>query len=164
MDQTSAWSDSYTEGEGGAVAFRRPRREEAEIDMTPMIDCVFLLLIFFLVGSIPDLKTAVELPPAHFGTATDPHTATIVTVADRGSSGPAMVYLADGKIGAPLPDEPAAQQAAVKAAVKRGFDEGKTTVLIKAERSVKHRDVSRVAAAVGQMEGIRLFLAVFESR
>lgn len=156
--------DAFVESDGAAIRFRRPKREAEGIDMTPMIDCVFLLLVFFLVGSIPDLKTAVELAPARYGTGADPHTSTIVTIADRGSSLPASVYLADGKIGKPLPDDPAAQQAAVTAAVSRGLFQGKTSVLIKAERRVKHRDVSRVATAAGAVEGVRLYLAVFEIR
>jgi biopolymer transport protein ExbD len=158
------WNESFDEFDGSAVVFRRPKREADEVDMTPMIDCVFLLLIFFLVGTIPDVKTAVELAPARYGTGADPHTSTIVTIADRGSPGPALVYLADGKIGAPLPDDPKVQQAAVTAAVKKGSLEGKTSVLVKAERSVKHREVSRVATAAGAVEGIRLYLAVFEIR
>jgi biopolymer transport protein ExbD len=33
------------------MAIRRPRTEEATINLTPMIDVVFLLVIFFMVGS-----------------------------------------------------------------------------------------------------------------
>jgi len=150
--------------EEGTVTFRPPRREGEEIDMTPMIDCVFLLLIFFLVGSIPDLQTAVELPPARYGSGADPASSVIITIADRGGPGSALVYLADGKIGTPLPDDPKAQQAAITAAVRQGYQEGKSSVIVKAERSIKHREVSRVAAAAGQVEGIRLYLAVFEIR
>ncbi len=164
MSQPHPQNEFIDEAEGASVRFRAPKRESDEIDMTPMIDCVFLLLIFFLVGSIPDLKTAVELAPARHGAAADPSASTIITIADRGGKVPAAVYLADGKVGAPLPDDPAAQQAAITAAVRKGFQEGKTNVLVKAERTVKHRDVSRAAVAAGQVEGIKLFLAVFEIR
>jgi biopolymer transport protein ExbD len=33
------------------MAIRRPRTEDATINLTPMIDVVFLLVIFFMVGS-----------------------------------------------------------------------------------------------------------------
>jgi biopolymer transport protein ExbD len=33
------------------MAIRRPKTEEATINLTPMIDVVFLLVIFFMVGS-----------------------------------------------------------------------------------------------------------------
>lgn len=42
--------------------------EDIEIDMSPMIDMVFLLLIFFIVASqIIDEKPAVDVPSAAFG-------------------------------------------------------------------------------------------------
>jgi biopolymer transport protein ExbD len=41
--------------------------EDVEIDMSPMIDMVFLLLIFFLVAStIIDEKVPVKVPSAAF--------------------------------------------------------------------------------------------------
>lgn len=33
------------------MKLRRPHNVEMKIDMTPMIDCTFLLLVFFMVGS-----------------------------------------------------------------------------------------------------------------
>lgn len=51
----------------GPALPRRRLTEDSELDMTPMIDCVFLLLIFFTVTSRPDQATSVELPPARYG-------------------------------------------------------------------------------------------------
>ncbi len=45
-----------------AVCFRRDEGSEHEIDMTPMIDCVFLLLIFFLVTAAFSLQKSLEMP------------------------------------------------------------------------------------------------------
>ncbi len=162
MAAEAMWEELAGE-EDVRVAWRRPSEEPEDIDMTPMIDCVFLLLIFFLVGSSPDVQTAVELPPAQYGTAADPKASVILTIADRGGPGPALVYLADGKIGSPLPDDRAARQAAIAAVVERGRIEGKTGVIIKAERSVRHADVSQAADAAAQAGGMKLFLAVFET-
>jgi biopolymer transport protein ExbD len=33
------------------MQFRRPRREDARIDITPLVDMVFLLLIFFMLST-----------------------------------------------------------------------------------------------------------------
>ncbi len=33
------------------MAFRRKRREEPKVDLTPMVDVVFLLLIFFMIST-----------------------------------------------------------------------------------------------------------------
>ncbi len=41
---------------------RKRRHEDAEMDITPMIDITFLLLAFFVVVSTMDPKRAVELP------------------------------------------------------------------------------------------------------
>ncbi len=164
MAHNDAWDKPFAEDDSGAtVQFRPPPQQEAEVDMTPMIDCVFLLLIFFLISSIPDVNTAVELAPARYGKGADPSTAVFVTIADSGGKS-ADIYLADGKIGSPLPKDPKAQEAAVLAAVRKGFQDGKSSVIIKAERSVKHKEVSRVATAASLVEGIQLYLAVFEKK
>ena len=46
----------------GQLTIRRHRDEDAEIDITPMIDIVFLLLAFFIVVSKMDPKRNVQLP------------------------------------------------------------------------------------------------------
>lgn len=146
------------------VAVHRKRKDDAEMDITPMIDIVFLLLIFFLVAATPDQNTAVELPPARHGGGVSVQTAVIFTLANRGNDEPAAVYAAEGAVGDPLPDDPEAQKRAIISAVEEGFNEGKIAVLVKAERSVKHKDVSRVADAVGaaEVEDVHLHIAVFE--
>jgi biopolymer transport protein ExbD len=141
---------------------RRRMQHSAEMDITPMIDITFLLLIFFLVASTADPTKAVNLPPARHGAAVNPRTSVIITVAEGEPQGPARVYLGDGKSGAPLPDDPATQDALITRAVRAGLAEGRSTVLIKAERGVKHREVSRVATAAAEVEGIRLYLGVLE--
>ncbi|MHC4178888.1 MAG: ExbD/TolR family protein [Planctomycetota bacterium] len=151
-----AWNEPVDEEEG-PVLKRRRLRETADISITPMIDITFLLLIFFLVASIPDATIAVQLPPARHGKAVNPRTSVILTVAEGGREGGATVYLGDGKVGRVL-----TQDNEITDAVRAGFGEGKLTVLIKAEKGVKHREVSRVSAAAARVEGIRLHLAVLE--
>ena len=46
-----------------AITLQRPGEAEDEVDMTPMIDCVFLLLIFFLVTASFQMQKALEVPP-----------------------------------------------------------------------------------------------------
>ena len=115
-----------------------------------------------LSGSSPGPQTAVELPPARYGKGVNDLTSVIVTVAERGGPGSALVYLGERVGGKLLPDDPTVQEEQITQAVQDGFNNGKLTVLLKAERDVLHRDVSRVAAAAGQVEGIRLHLAVLE--
>ena len=148
--------------EEGPIVLRRPVRDSGEMDITPMIDITFLLLIFFLVASVPDYQKAVRLPGARHGKGVSEHTSVIVSVFHRGGKGPAEVYLGDGRSGERLPDDPKGQDEQITQAVQEGFDHGKPTVLIKAERDVKHREVSRVAAAAARVEGVNLCLAVME--
>jgi biopolymer transport protein ExbD len=43
------------------VKFPRPRREAVEVNLTPLIDVVFLLLIFFMVSTTFETRQALEL-------------------------------------------------------------------------------------------------------
>ena len=165
-------------------------RANIGFNMTPMIDIVFLLLIFFLVASIPDMQVEADLPPARHGVGVNPRSAIVFTLAERAGRESARVYLSDGKSGQPipadlagqdaaidralrgasgvlLPDDIGEQEAIIRRAVSTGFHrDGLTTVLLKAEKGVLHRDVARVAQAVADAdaEGIQLNLAVYEIR
>lgn len=46
------------------MVYKKPNRSGMELQMAPMIDCVFLLLIFFMVSAIMKVppKFAIELP------------------------------------------------------------------------------------------------------
>ncbi len=159
-DNTNGWDTDDWE-DVGPVLPRRRLAESSELDITPMIDITFLLLIFFLVASTPDMETAVALPAARHGQGVNSRTSTIITIAERGSGAPA-IYLADGTIGSPLPDNPELQTEAIIEYVQKGLHQGKPSVLLKAEKGVLHRDVAQVTAAIGQVEGVELYLAVFE--
>ena len=164
MTGLNTWlSDTETDEEEAILHSRRHAQQEDELDITPMIDVTFLLLIFFLVASIPDAQTAVELPPAEYGTGVVSKLSVIITVADVDGQGDVAVYLADGKQGEPLPADEAVQAAAILEAVEAGQLEGKNDVLIKAARTVRHRDVTRIATAATQLENVTLNYAVLES-
>ena len=147
---------------------RRMRRnrgnEEPKMDITPMIDITFLLLIFFLVCSTPDQKSAIELPSAKHGKGVGQRNSVIITLSDEGVDS-APVYLADGKIETErLVDDLEQQRALIQAAVEKGRrEEGKEDVLIKADRNVASREVARVIRAVSAVEGSKIHLAVIES-
>ncbi len=52
-----------TDDEPAVLSFEHKDDSDNEIDMTPMIDCVFLLLIFFLVTASFQLQKSLEVPP-----------------------------------------------------------------------------------------------------
>ena len=144
---------------------RLPKRplQEADMDITPMIDITFLLLIFFLVASRIDADTQVSLPPARHGTAVATKSSVILTVA-KGTGDQAQIYKGDGAEPQLLltSTDPVDQEAEIVDYVQTAMDDGKENVLVKAEKDVKHREVSRVAKAIGLVEGARLFVAVLE--
>ncbi len=144
--------------------FQRKRElEDAEMDITPMIDCVFLLLIFFIVCSTMDQQSPIELAQARHGKAVGERESVIITIGAGGVE-EAPVFLADGTSVAPLAGAPEQQREAIAAFVQeQQTKENKSDVLIKADRNVAHRDVSRVIKAVSRVEGINIHLGVAES-
>jgi biopolymer transport protein ExbD len=140
------------------------RQTDDEMDITPMIDMTFLLLIFFLVCSTPEPLTSVELPKARYGKGVGQESSVIITVGNDVLE-TAPVYLADGTIEtARLTAEPEEQARLIAEAVTKGLElDNKEGVLIKADRNVAYREVNRVVKSVSQVEGAKIFLAVFES-
>jgi biopolymer transport protein ExbD len=143
---------------------RKAQTPDSEMDITPMIDVTFLLLIFFLVCSTADQQSSVELPKAKFGIGVGKEKSVIITVGGEGLES-APVYLGDGKLeSARLTDEPEEQARLIAEAVTKGLlQENKEGVLIKADRNVAYREVNRVVKSVSQVEGARIYLAVLES-
>lgn len=132
---------------------RRRRRDDVEMDITPMIDIVFLLLIFFLVASNPETSANVEMPEAKFGVPVAGVDA-VTLVVQRGEAGSVRVVSEDGVEIASGDIE--AQRDAIVQYVLQGLLSGsqggrpKTTVLVKGDRQLKQREVQRVIDAVSQ--------------
>lgn len=58
--------------------------EDIEVDMSPMIDMVFLLLIFFIVASVViDEKVPVEIPPAAYAKVPEDTTGRLVVSVNK---------------------------------------------------------------------------------
>ncbi len=77
---------------------KNEKPEEAELDITPMIDVTFLLLIFFMVTSTMDQQKQINVPPAKHGVGVEASNATFVTIlANEGGLG--RVLLGDGQDG-----------------------------------------------------------------
>jgi biopolymer transport protein ExbD len=145
----------------GPVLPRRPLPHDDNLDMTPMIDVTFLLLIFFLVSSVPEVQAALDLPRAEHGIGVGKRAALVISVAQPEEGAGVSVYFADQKSGEPIGGGREAQEAAVRQAVTAAFADGTTEVLIQAERRVRHRDVARLVRAAS-LPGITVNLAVTE--
>jgi biopolymer transport protein ExbD len=142
---------------------RRSRMDDIDMDITPMIDMTFLLLIFFLVSSTPDQQTAIDLPAAQHGVGVSQLESVVFTIAEGGVAA-APVYAADGRVpGTELPEDPEARRNRVRELVEEGFREDKTSVVIKGDKHVAHRDVAQLVKAASQVNGVKIHLAVLDS-
>jgi len=146
--------------------FKSTRRMtvDAEMDITPMIDITFLLLIFFLVASKVDSDSEIILPKAKNGTAVTTKSSAVLTVTD-GDGEQAIIYTGDGADDAHRirTTDLAEQEAIIAEYIDRMIhDENKEQVIIKASKSVRHRDVARVMRAIGQVEDAKIYVAVLE--
>lgn len=162
MSDVDYRDDEFQEDEGPVLA-RRPVDDSAEMDITPMIDITFLLLIFFIVCSTMSQSSSVKLPPARHGKGVDEQMAVIITVDGEGGEAKPRVYLGDGTSSTPLPDDHDTQEQLIAEAVELGLQGGKTSILVKAAKAVKSGDVERVSkAAAAGAEGNPFYLGVME--
>lgn len=130
----------------------KKKREEADLDITPMIDVVFLLLIFFMVTSTMQADPAVIVPEAKHGVGVDQEKAVIISILMENEV--PKIVCADG-------DGPEATLEDVTRYTSEGIAAGKERVIIKADREVPYGTLSQVAGAV-QAEDVpvRFFVGV----
>lgn len=152
---------------GKSLLKRKRPMEEAEMDITPMIDCTFLLLIFFLVTSKMKSDLPVELPHAKHGTVVVEQSSVILTIVKEGDS----VYVHKGNSVDPKDRIEGAnaveQEEAVAQYVEQEANRSsppKRFVIIKAARGIKQKDVSRIQVAAAQADIDQLYVAVLEKK
>lgn len=143
-------------GEMTGAAARRRRLAGGELDLTPMIDVTFLLLIFFMVASTMQSTPSLDLPPAENSQGVESAGAIVITVLD-GGAGPARLILGDGR-GA----EGTLEQ--ISDYVADGVAAGKRRVILKVEGDVPSGTVQEVTRRVTKIDGIDLYLGVGEAR
>src|SRR5262249_33957840 len=114
----------------------------------------------FLVTFLTAALGEINLPTANHVAALDADTAVIVTLISSLDGQSIKVYLADGEKGDPITDV-ARQEEQVHKAVEQGVAEGKTSVLIKAEKKVRLRELFRISTAAA-VKGVKLHVAVVE--
>lgn len=168
MIQTHEGQQSRLRRPSGHRLRVRQAVDDSEMDITPMIDITFLLLIFFLVASKMDQSTAVRLPPAQHATSIATRNAVIVTV-DSAQDDRAAIYKGDGVLESQRIDSRDLAQVERELAdyVNETIleDTRKTQVLIKAAGALRHRDVARVLQAVSRVAEVRgLHVAVLEGQ
>jgi biopolymer transport protein ExbD len=124
---------------------RKPH--EADIDVTPLVDCVFLLLSFFMITSPMKGNPNRNLPFADHGSGANPNNSTIIRIVQ---GEPPRILL----------DEKESTVEDVRPYVEAGMRKGRSLVLIKADRKVTHGLVQKVAKAANSVEGIHFSVGV----
>ncbi|MEH6582847.1 MAG: biopolymer transporter ExbD [Halioglobus sp.] len=127
--------------------FRRQRLEEVDVNLTPLIDVVFLLLIFFMVSTTFTRETqlSIDLPEAT-GEARETQDAEIEILIDEQGQ-----YRVNGK--GLVDDRPRTLQAAIYK-----ISAGDTTLpmVITADADTSHQSVVKAMDAVGKMGFVHL--------
>jgi len=147
-------------GGGDTLLARRPLEDDAEFDITAMIDLVFMMNIYFLVSFLTAAMGDIAQPTAKHVAALDPDTAVRITVLGSLDGESVSVYLGNGKEGEEIKD-PEQQESKVREYVEKALAEGKTNVLIKAEAKVQEGQVNRISLAAA-IEGMKLHAGVTE--
>jgi biopolymer transport protein ExbD len=122
------------------------RKGDDEIDMTPMIDVTFLLLIFFVVTSDMNPEKAAELPPARNGGVISLMTAAIVEVGP-GSGELPEVLVGDGR---KLPDDPDGMELQLTDFLRSEADQGKSMVVVQGNGNATTGQVALVRKIISQ--------------
>jgi biopolymer transport protein ExbD len=140
---------------------RRRLHDEAKFDITAMIDLVFMMNIFFLVTTVTAALAEIDLPAARHCAPADRDTSVLLTIMAGPDRGPGLLSIDEGPQDLSLADIDV-HEPKIRAAVEAGVRANKNTVLIKAEKKVRLKDVSRVGAIAVAVPGTELKLAVFE--
>jgi biopolymer transport protein ExbD len=138
---------------------KRSVHDDAHFDVTPMVDLVFMMNIYFLVSWLTAAMAEVDLPAAQHCSATNLDEAVVVTIKFEENHRLAY-YVGDVRPEAEV--KPADIEQRLTSEVSQSYHQI-NSVLIKAERNVQLRDVVRVAtAAAAAVKGSKLNLAVLE--
>lgn len=126
--------------------------EDLELDMSPMIDMVFLLLIFFIVASqIVDEKEPVDLPSAAYSKPSDDTTGRLmITVKKDGT------YYVQSDNSPKTIDE-------VQLRIQQEIAANpKLRVLIRSDAETKYKDNEKITMACAEVGAQDLIYSVYE--
>ncbi|MFK4752558.1 ExbD/TolR family protein [Oceanobacter antarcticus] len=134
--------------------FKRQQREEVTVNLTPLIDIVFLLLIFFMVSTTftQESHLSIDLPEAAANDQRVPPASIEVVVSTAGD------YSVNDQ---PLVNQ---QLETLKRAIFKGLDGRKTApLIITADANATHASVVRAMDAAGQLGLINISITTRQS-
>jgi biopolymer transport protein ExbD len=140
------------------ITAREPISVDDEIDFTPMVDIVFLLLIFFMVSTKISTSPKVDLPESFNGQNVVEKEFVVVAVR-QGNAEVAEVTRMDGTV---FSNDVEQQEAEIAEYIERELSSEKSQVLVKAAGEVRYGEVERVRQAIAGVleEGQTVHIAV----
>lgn len=155
---------SDRDGTGESFQVRR-KKEDTDLDMTPMIDITFLLLAFFVVVSKMQEAAPLALPYARHGAAVAAKDAIIINIDQTSPDDDAMFYLGramDAGTGVESTDEDLEEQIQDYVEAQLSTNDKLKFVLVRAGHAVrmKHISLAKKSAARGFPEESELTIHV----
>ncbi len=127
----------------------RRRRDDDEMDITPMIDITFLLLIFFVVCSTMDPTNTGKIPEAENGLAISAKTSAVIFV-DPGPDGEIILSRLDGSQFSRDEDVQVAEIIEyVTAELERSLGVSKQQVMLFGDANVEVGQITRIQQIIG---------------
>lgn len=164
-DDAARLTDTFERADTVLLRPARLAEEDDDMDITPMIDVTFLLLIFFMLAARMDPSREIKLPVAEFAASVSSRDAIVLTLAETDSDR-VDIYLNTGKSQESLltVSAPEAQEAAITDYIRKTKLERPevTKVIIQAERKIAHREVNRVARIAQAAGEMPMYVAVME--
>jgi len=129
---------------------RPQRREEPEVNLTPLIDVVFLLLLFFMLSTTfnRESQLSVDLPEASAEPSQAPEQALEITVSQQGD-----YFIGDQKV---VNNDPATLRRALSKVAGKRKD---IPVVIRADGLAPHQSVVTVMDVAARLGLVRISLA-----
>lgn len=121
--------DLDDEPSSNVIRRKRAPAEEAEIDMTPMIDVTFLLLIFFMLTNSLANPAAIPVAEAVHGRGISPEGKQLILIDEQG-----QYYLGDR----PTPENLSPSVDALASEVERNAGGQTVDVIVSAHKSSRH--------------------------
>ena len=135
------------------MKFRKERKESVGVNLTPLIDVVFLLLIFFMVSTsfTRETQLQIDLPEADGQTA-DSDNDVMTLLVNRGGT-----YAINGQVLATSDKE--TLQEGLKLAAEGDFQQG---LLIVADANATHQSVVTAMDVAGRLGFVNLRISTQE--
>jgi biopolymer transport protein ExbD len=138
-------ADDIEEEDEDPVRMSGGRKDEEEMDITPMIDITFLLLIFFVVASKMDPTQTGRIPKAVAGTSVSAKDSAVIFISPGGSGGAIVTDIA----GKEFSTDEELQISEIVEYVTDELDRGKQQVMILGDEDVKVLEVTKIQKIIG---------------